>query len=115
MHQSRLINDIIRKKMLDYCAPDEIHDDELSMAAGDIGDLSCFKPTVQFGYSGFSGSCHGKDLCIADKKRAYLEPAEIVIATVKYLSENPEYVRKIKKEFKASLSKEEYLRYLEGK
>ncbi|MBQ6559422.1 MAG: amidohydrolase [Erysipelotrichaceae bacterium] len=115
MHQSGPINDIIREKMLNYCTPDEIHDNELSMAAGDIGDLSCFKPTVQFGYSGFSGNCHGKDLCIADKKRAYLEPAEIVIDTVRYLSENPEYVRKIKKEFKASLSKEEYFQYLNNK
>jgi amidohydrolase len=115
MHQSRPINDIIKKNMLNFCKEEEIHDDELSMAAGDIGDLSCFKPTVQFGYSGFAGSCHGKDLCIVDKERAYLEPSEVVIETVRYLTDNPEYVRRIKKEFQASLSKEDYIRYLEGK
>lgn len=112
MKQDRLINDVIRKYMLKYCRPDEIHDDEVSMAAGDIGDLSLFKPTVQFGYSGFGGNCHGKDLCIVDKTRAYKEPFEIVYETVLYLSEHPEYVDQIKAEFKPSMTKEEYLAYL---
>ena len=115
MHQSRLINDIIRKNMLKYCELKDIHDDEVSMAAGDIGDVSCFIPTVQFGYSGFSGNCHGKDLCIADKNRAYLEPSKVVYDTVRYLSEHEDYVKKIKEDFKPILSKEEYLNYLKGK
>ena len=112
MHQSRLINDVIRKNMLKYCSIEEIHDNEVSMAAGDIGDVSCFKPTVQFGYSGFAGNCHGKDLCIVDKDRAYLEPAKVIYDTALYLSQHQEYVDRIIKEFKPSLTKEEYLEYL---
>lgn len=112
MNQSRLVNDVIRKQMLKLCRPEEINDDEVSMAAGDIGDLSCFKPTVQFGYSGFSGNCHGKDFCVADKNRAYLEPAIVIYETVKYLLDDPEYVKKIKKEFKPLLTKKQYLAYL---
>ena len=112
MHQSRLINDVIRKNMLKHCKLSEIHDDEISMAAGDIGDLSIFKPTVQFGYSGFSGNCHGRDLCISDKNRAYLEPAKVVFDTVAYLSEHDDYVKKIKAEFKPSMTMKEYLDYL---
>ena len=98
--------------MLKYCSIEEIHDDEVSMAAGDIGDVSCFKPTVQFGYSGFAGNCHGKDLCIVDKDRAYLEPAKVIYDTALYLSQQQEYVDRIIKEFKPSLTKEEYLEYL---
>lgn len=112
MHQSRSLNDVIRKQMLKHCKPEEIHEDEISMAAGDIGDLSLFKPTVQFGYSGFGGNCHGRDLCILDKERAYLEPAKIVTDTVLELLEDPDQIKKIKKEFKPSISKEEYLAYL---
>ena len=112
MRQNRAVNDIIRKEMLKYCSLEEIHDDEISMAAGDIGDLSLFKPSVQFGYSGFGGNCHGKDLCILDKTRAYLEPAKVVSGTVEYLLSHPEYVDKIKKDFRPAMSKEEYLAYL---
>ncbi|MBQ6333452.1 MAG: amidohydrolase [Erysipelotrichaceae bacterium] len=112
MNQSRLVNDVIRKNMLKHCKLEEIHDDEISMAAGDIGDLSVFKPTVQFGYSGFSGNCHGKDLCIADKEWAYYKPAKVVYDTVTYLVNHPEYVQKIKDDFKPLMSKEEYLAYL---
>ena len=112
MHQNRLINDIIRKNMLKYCELKDIHDDEVSMAAGDIGNISCFKPTVQFGYSGFKGNCHGKDLCVADKNRAYLEPAKVIYDTVTYLSQHQEYVDRIKSEFKPSMTMKEYLEYL---
>ena len=112
MHQSKAINDVIRKHMLKFCKPSEIHENEISMAAGDIGDLSLFKPTVQFGYSGFGGNCHGKDLCILDKDRAYLEPSKIVYDTVVDLLEDPVQVKRIKKEFKPSMTMEEYLAYL---
>ncbi len=112
MHQCRLINDVIRKNMLKHCKIEEIHDDEVSMAAGDIGDVSLFKPTVQFGYSGFAGNCHGKDLCIVDKQRAYLEPSKVVYDTVTYLISHPEYVDKIKGSYRPVLTMDEYLDYL---
>ncbi len=112
MNQNKAINDVIRKFMLKYCSPEDIHDNEVSMAAGDLGDLSCFKPTVQFGYSGFGGNCHGKDLCIADPKKAYLEPSKIVYDTVSYFLKHEDEVTKIKEAFKPLMSKEEYLAYL---
>ena len=112
MVQCREINDIIRKMMLKYCAPEEINDNEISQAAGDIGDVSIFKPSVQFGYSGFAGNCHGKDLCIADNTRAYLEPAKVVASTVEYLVSHPDYCHKITDHFKPRMTREEYLNYL---
>jgi len=35
-------------------------------AAGDVGDLSYVMPCVQIGYSGFTGTVHGKDFRLAD-------------------------------------------------
>ena len=112
MSQSKELNDVIRKYMLKYCNREEIHDGEISMAAGDVGDLSLFKPTVQFGYSGFAGNCHGRDLCIVDRKRAYLEPAKIVYDTVNDLLRHEELVQKIKDGFSPKMNKEEYLSYI---
>lgn len=112
MKQNKAINDVIRSYMLNYCGKEEIHDNEISMAAGDIGDLSLFKPAVQFGYSGFGGNCHGKDLCILDKQRAYLEPSKITYDTVSYFLSHPEEVKRIKEEFKPLMNKEKYLAYL---
>ena len=112
MNQNGLINDVIRENMLKYCRAEEIHDYEKSMAAGDIGDLSLFKPTVQFGYSGFKGNCHGKDLCVCDEERAYFEPSAIVYDTVLYLLEHPEYTDRIIREFEPKLSRKDYLDYL---
>ncbi|MEE3424307.1 MAG: hypothetical protein VZR26_01935, partial [Erysipelotrichaceae bacterium] len=60
----------------------------------------------------FGGNCHGKDLCILDKKRAYLEPSQVVYDTVLYFLKNEAYVDKIKGSFKPSMTKEEYLAYL---
>ncbi len=112
MRQDHMISDVVRRYMLKYCKPEEIHENEISMAAGDMGDLSLFKPAIQFGYSGFSGNCHGRDLCISDKRRAYYEPADVVCESVLYLLKHPEYVQKIKDAFTPALTKEEYLAYL---
>ena len=112
MQQNKLISDIVKKEMLKITKPEQIYDNEVSMAAGDIGDLSCFKPTIQFGYGGFKGNCHGKDLCINDYNKAYLNASIVIYNSVQYLLNHPEYVNKIKKEFKPTLTKKEYLAYL---
>ena len=111
MVQCREINEIIKKNMLKYCGIEDINDDEISQAAGDIGDVSIFKPAVQFGYSGFAGNCHGKDLCIVDNNRAYLEPAKVVASTVEYLLSHPDFCHKITDNFKPRMTMEEYLKY----
>ena len=113
--QDKNINEVIRKEMLKYCKPEDIYDGELSMAAGDIGDISIFKPTIQFGYTGFKGACHSKDLCIVDNNKAYIEPAKIIINTIYELLNNKQLSNKIIKEYKPRMSKKEYLAYINQK
>lgn len=112
--QDRNINKVVEKNMTLLVEADEIMHDEKSVAAGDIGDMGCFIPAVQFGYGGFGGAIHGKDMCILDKERVYVEPAKIVVGTVLDLLNDPAYVEMIKKHFKPSMTMEEYLKYLEG-
>lgn len=105
---------VIYRNMLKYTTEDQILTDEKSVAAGDIGDVGCFFPTIQFGYTGFTGYCHGVTLTVADNEEVYAVPCDIVVNSVLDLLDHPEEVEEIKRKFRPSLSKEEYLRHLEG-
>lgn len=114
LKQNQTICKVIREVMLEYCKQEEIDDGSYSMAAGDVGDISVFKPIVQFGYTGFGGVIHGKDLCILDPERIYLETSAIVCKVVAKIANDPELIAAIIKEHQPLMSKEEYLQYLEG-
>ncbi len=112
---NRALSDVIEKNMLRFTSSDQILHDERSIAAGDIGDVGCFVPTIQFGYTGFKGVMHGRDLEIIDPEAVYQETAKIIAGTIVDLFEDPSLIAKIKQEFTPALSKEQYLNYLEAK
>lgn len=87
---------------------------EKSIAAGDVGDISVFKPIIQFGYTGFKGYCHSRELLVEDYEKVYLIPSKIVVDTVNKLLSNDELVKEIKN-YKPRMSKEEYMRYINAK
>ena len=62
---------------------------ERSIAGGDVGDVSCFYPIIQFGYNGFNGAIHGVDFKIEDTYKAFVEPAKIVCGCIVDLLEKP--------------------------
>lgn len=101
---SKVAHEILQK----YCSKDKIITHERSIAAGDIGDVSMFKPTIQLGYSGFSGNMHGSDLQIKDKELIYSEMAQVMIELVQKLMNTPQLVDEIVKSFKPLLSYAEY-------
>ena len=103
---------IAEDNMLHFCCPDEILHDEKSVAAGDIGDLGLFVPTIQFGYGGVGGVIHGKTMFIEDEQRLYIESAKVTAMTVIDLMSNPDKVKRVVDSFKPSMSKEEYFEYL---
>lgn len=112
---NRALSDVAEKNMLRFTSEDQIEHDGKSIAAGDIGDVSCFIPTIQFGYTGFKGVMHGKDLEIADPETVYQETAKIIAGMLVDLFENPALIEKIKQEFTPALSKEQYLNYLDAR
>lgn len=116
MKQEKKISDVVEKIMYDYCSgPEDIDNNSWSVAAGDVGDISVFKPIIQFGYTGFSGVIHGKNLAIENKERVYIETAEIVVKAVKKLLDDPELCKEIADGYQQLMSKEEYLDYLSSK
>ena len=115
LKQNRRINEVIYSEMLKYVEPSEIEVNHTSMAAGDIGDISIFKPTVQFGYGGFKGIPHGKDFLVKDEHLVYIDSMKVVYDSVMKLLKNPELVNSISKDYKPSMSKKEYKNYIDGK
>ena len=103
---------IVEENMLHFCSPEQILHDEKSVAAGDIGDLGVFVPTIQFGYGGVGGVIHGKNMFIEDEYRLYIESAKVTAMTVIDLLTHPEKVKRVVDSFKPAMTKEEYFAYL---
>ncbi len=87
--QSKEINDVVYKHMLEICEDEKIVKNVVSGASGDVGDLGYLVPTVQFGFSGVKGRIHSAEFEIADEENAYIHTAEIVLKTVCDLLANP--------------------------
>jgi hypothetical protein len=101
--------------MLKFTPDNTIRRGEISRAAGDVGDISLFKPIIQYGYGGFSGAIHGADLAIDDPQEVYLTQPKVVGMAVLDLLAHPEKVKHITDAFKPKMTYEEYIAYLNGK
>jgi len=113
--QSKPLTEYIYQYLLKQYKPEEIKLNGKSMAAGDLGDLSLFKPVVQIGYGGFKGMVHGKDLDIEDPNRVYIKTAKVIEGVVLGLLKDQEAVKKIKADFKPRMKKEDYLKMIKIK
>lgn len=82
------------------------------MAAGDVGDISVFKPVTQYGYTGFKGRMHGNNLQIADPYEVYIVQAEIVAGSVLDLLTDSSLVDNIVNSFQPKMTCQQYLDYL---
>ena len=112
--QNRKLSEFAYKQMLKHVKKEEIENECPSMAAGDIGDVSIFKPAIQIGYGGFKGVPHGKDFLSVDEDITYVKTADIVYNSVLDMLNNPKEISKIVKEYKPKMTKKEYLDYING-
>ncbi|MBR3227833.1 MAG: amidohydrolase [Erysipelotrichaceae bacterium] len=112
--QNRELSQIVYKEMLKHVKDEEIEKDSPSMAAGDIGDVSIFKPAIQIGYGGFTGIPHGKTFLSTDPEVTYIGTADIIYNSVLEMLKRPELIRRIVKEYRPRMSREEYEAYING-
>ncbi len=115
LHQNEELNKTVIDAMHEITEDKNILYGEISAAAGDVGDISMFKPIIQYGYGGFTGRIHGADLAICNREEVYLTQAELVASIVTDLLEHPEKVEAVKASFQPKMTYEEYIAYLEGK
>ena len=113
-HQDETLNKVVYEHMLEFAEPSQIHREGTSPAAGDVGDVSMFKPVIQFGYNGFTGAIHGKDLAISDPEEIYIVQSKLLASIVADLLEHPEKVEEVKKNYVPHMTYEEYMNYLNG-
>ncbi len=89
LKQSDALNTVVLRQMKKLCGDDQIVQNVISGASGDVGDLGYLLPTVQFGFSGVKGRIHSGDFAIADEENAYIRTAQVVLGTVCELLANP--------------------------
>lgn len=106
-----ILSEVAHQNILNFAEKENIYANEKSIAGGDVGDVACFYPMIQFGYNGFSGTIHGSDFKIVDNQKAYIEPTKIICGIVADLLANPSLVEKIK-ETHHSIAEAKYLTYL---
>lgn len=111
------LSSVLKNNMASLIGIENIIDGKKSMASGDIGDLATIKPTIQFGFSGFTGNVHGSDFDIVNNELAYLIPAKAIAMTIyDLLKNNGEEANKIIKGSKPKFTKEDYIKsWLENK
>lgn len=113
--QNKKINEVLYMEMMKLVDPEDVEVNSPSMAAGDIGDISVFKPTVQFGYGGFTGIPHGKTFMVKDENLVYFDTIKLVYNSVLKLIQDKELINDIVRNHKQTMTKKEYLNYINGK
>ncbi|MCT4595262.1 MAG: amidohydrolase [Anaeromicrobium sp.] len=111
LKQCEDLSKVIKNNMDKFIDEKNIIDGQKSMASGDIGDLASIIPTIQFGFSGFSGNVHGSDFSIVDEEMAYIIPAKIIAMSIyDLLKDHGKLSKEIKNNNIPRLSREEYLK-----
>lgn len=79
-----------------------------SFAAGDMGDLSLFKPTLQMGFSGCKGLVHGMDFRMDNADEALIYPAYVLLSALSDIYQDPSALNTLVSAYKAKMTREEY-------
>lgn len=106
--QSNELNQILLPYILDLIPSQNIIDQQKSFAAGDMGDLSLFKPTIQLGFSGCAGLVHGKNFCMANSDEALIYPAYVLLSSIEDIMLNPDKLDVITSHYPTKMSLETY-------
>jgi len=106
--QSRELSDILLPYIEEIIPLNQIVDHQKSFAAGDMGDLSLFKPTIQLGFSGCKGLVHGKNFCMANSEEALVYPAYVLLSTIEDIMRNPIKLESILKSYPSKMTIEDY-------
>lgn len=95
---------------------DNVIYDSVVTGSSDVGDLSNVLPTIQPSVGGFIGKLHSQEFCVKDPEIAYLLPAKVMAMTICDLLYNrAEKAKTVKANFKAKMTKDEYMKYLKGR
>ena len=90
LSQSKLLTKTIKNNMLLLTDEEDIRENVISGASGDVGDLGYLLPVIQFGFAGIDGIFHSDHFEVADKENCYINTVKIVLGTIADLVDNKE-------------------------
>lgn len=108
LHQSRELNNVLLPFIQELIPEKNIVDHQKSFAAGDMGDLSLFKPTIQLGFSGCKGLVHGKDFRMVNSDEALIYPAYVLLSTIEDIFNHPSKLNTIIDNYPTQLTLDDY-------
>ena len=106
--QSRELSDLLLPHIKKVVPEANIVDHQKSFAAGDMGDLSLFKPTIQLGFSGCKGLVHGMDFRMDNVEEALVYPAYVLLSTLSDLYRDPSAFNALVQAYPVKMTCEEY-------
>lgn len=109
--QSRALSELSKPFILELMDEQYLVDHQKSFAAGDMGDLSLFKPTIQLGFSGCAGRVHGNNFCMVSADEALINPAYVLLSMVEDIFTHPEKLQHIVESYPSSMTVEDYKTY----
>lgn len=110
LQQNIEIGELFANNLSEFIGEENIYRNIDMIGSTDIGDLSTLIPVIQPTMGGFYGQAHSKEFHIVDKEAAYILPAKGMALTIlDLLYEGAKAGIKIKDEFVASYTKEDYM------
>lgn len=106
--QSEELSDLLLPHIQALVDDKNIINHQKSFAAGDMGDLSLFKPTIQMGFSGCKGLVHGMDFRMESADEALIYPAYVLLSTLSDIYQDPSAFNAIVSAYKVKMTCEEY-------
>ena len=115
LKQSELMGRIMETNAIALWGEGSTHRGVPTTGSTDIGDLSQLIPCLQPTCGGFSGTLHGVDLLVSDKRIAYLDGAKLLAMTAAdLLADGAAAAREVKAAYTPAFTKESYLQFLEA-
>ena len=113
--QDYALGELFAEVAEEFLPSDAIKRDVSMTGSSDVGDLCHLLPCIQPMVSGFCGELHSADFRVYDRDAAILLPAKILAVTaIRLLEDGARRGKEIKKNFKARLTKSEYLSLLDN-
>lgn len=108
------IDELIKENALMFIDEDQIIEKENFGGSTDFGDILHLMPGAHPFFAGVEGGLHTRDFKVIDKEIAYLLPVKVISLTIiDLLFEGASKAKKIIKNNKSKMTKEEYLKFLE--
>lgn len=113
--ESETLSAVLEDNAASLIGRDNLVYGEVITGSTDVGDLSMLLPVIQPSMGGFTGNLHSREFRVSDPETAILLPAKMMAMTaVDLLWDGAAGARAVKESFAPKMTKEEYIRYLEG-